>query len=282
MRFVFGLLLVLSFSVSAKDCKKLATPKVFNQKTAMLAVFCHYDEKQRATLVPLIFHDNWQTKKAQFLLRPTLATTYQEGTKEKAVLVVARSRLENGVDVQNDGYMSVYVFEKMNKQWVFEKGKKEIHYLGSYGSAMDVSFLKLGPKSFGLTVNTGFCGAGYCQSKQMVVPLSLPRTVEVAEFELSAGNSGNSKPGDPIWRYTAFFEIVESNQPEVTDYLIKLNYQGNELVYQYGKPVLVDRNYTHCFQRIKYAYVKVYNSLCDESVSIGHQSKYPKIKIESN
>ncbi|MFZ6734385.1 hypothetical protein ACO0LG_20815 [Undibacterium sp. Ji42W] len=146
--FIFVALLGLAaFFLFGREPVDPAKPQVFNADTAMLAIFGTYNEKQHGVLLPEKNTASWDMGQADILATVLLVDIYTEAGKKKAVLVVQRQQILGGVVEESHAtapVISVYVFAYNGKQWLFEKGKKEVAAYGANGMAPMASLIRLG------------------------------------------------------------------------------------------------------------------------------------------
>ncbi|MFZ6746566.1 hypothetical protein ACO0LC_25310 [Undibacterium sp. JH2W] len=170
-----------------------AKPEVFNADTAMLAIFGAYNQKQQGVLLPEKNTMQWDIKQADTLATPLLVATYTEAGKNKGVLVIQRQQILDGVvEVSHatSAMISVYVFTYDGKQWVFEKGKKEVTAAGAHGEAPGGSLIRLGQDKYGLLFEGGDVHQGYTNDYAFIISLSDVKLLKVLDLSMGESNSG--------------------------------------------------------------------------------------------
>ncbi|MFZ6677341.1 hypothetical protein [Undibacterium sp. Tian12W] len=236
--FIFVALLGLSaFFLFGREPVDPAKPQVFNADTAMLAIFGTYNEKQHGVLLPEKNTASWDIGQADTLATALLADTYTEAGKKKAVLVVQRQQVLGGVVEESHAtapVVSVYVFAYNGKQWLFEKGKKEVAAYGANGMAPMASLIRLGQDKFGLLFEGGDMHQGYTNDYAFIVSLSDVKPV--IALELNMGESNNGACTDDVeeqgplmqacWENTGKLSFLQNATDEY--YTVKLSTTGNK------------------------------------------------------
>ncbi|PXX40364.1 hypothetical protein [Undibacterium pigrum] len=170
-----------------------AKPEVFNADTAMLAIFGTYNDKQQGVLLPEKNTAQWNMKEADTLATALLVATYTEAGKKKAVLAIQRQQILDGVVEQSHAtgaMISVYIFAYNGKQWVFEKGKKEVVESGAHGEAPGGSLIRLGQDKYGLLFAGGDVHQGFTNDYAFIISLSEPKPVKLLDLSMGESNSG--------------------------------------------------------------------------------------------
>ena len=187
---LFGLTAYVLFGRAPVDHAK---PEVFNTDTAMLAIFGVYNGRQQGVLLPEKNTAQWNMKEADTLATALLVATYAEAGKQKGVLAIQRQQILDGVVEQSHAtgaMISVYIFAYNGKQWIFEKGKKEVVESGAHGEAPGGSLIRLGKDKYGLLFNGGDVHQGYTNDYAFIISLSGPKPVKVLNLSMGESNSG--------------------------------------------------------------------------------------------
>ena len=216
-----------------------AKPVVFNADTAMLAIFGTYNEKQHGVLLPEANTSKWNMKGAETLATALLTATYEEGGKKKAVLALQRQDILEGEVVESHAtapVISVYIFAHDGKQWVFEKGKKEVTSAGSHGSAPGSKLIRLGQDKYGLLFEGGDVHQGYTNDYAFLISLSDVKPGKVLDLDTGASNSGtcSDDPADQgegsilkaCWERTGKISFLQNGKDDY--FVLKLTSLSNE------------------------------------------------------
>lgn len=215
-----------------------AKPEVFNADTAMLAIFGTYNEKQHGVLLPEKNTRNWDMKEADTLATALLTATYTEGGRKKAVLAVQRQQILDGVVEESHAtaaQISVYIFAHDGRQWVFEKGKKEVATAGSHGSAPGSRLIRLGQDKYGLLFEGGDVHQGYTNDYAFLIALSDTKPGKVLDLDTGGSNSGTcsddpAEQGDSgmraCWERTSKISFVQKDNDDY--FVLKLSTISNE------------------------------------------------------
>lgn len=236
--FGFVALLGLSaFFLFGREPVDPAKPEVFNADTAMLAIFGTYNEKHHGVLLPEKNTTAWEMGQADTLATALLVDTYTETGKKKAVLVVQRQQILDGAVEESHAtapLVSVYIFAFNGKQWVFEKGKKEVAAYGANGVAPMASLIRLGQDKFGLLFEGGDMHQGYTNDYAFIVSLSDAKPV--IALELNMGESNNGACTDDVeeqgplmqacWENTGKLSFLQNGADEY--YIVRLSTTGNK------------------------------------------------------
>lgn len=267
----FALALSLPASASADRCGDRATPVIFDEHTAMQAVFCEYNRDKGGTLLPLEHTAAWNLSRADTLATPMLVVTYRERGTRKGVLVVQRQMLYEGEPAwghAQTAVVSVYVFSLTGKRWTIERRAEETLDAGQNGNAPFPSLVTTGPDRFGLWFVGGDMGQGYTFDYAYLVPLSDGPIAEAGRFDLGASNSGacsdDPKERDTSihacwsWETTAEFVRV----PGRANDLLRLTAKGNESADQNGVDRITAKTDVVCYARSGGTYAAVNDPKC--------------------
>ncbi|MEC5163347.1 MULTISPECIES: hypothetical protein [unclassified Janthinobacterium] len=216
-----------------------ARPAVFNEGTAMRAIFGAYNSAQKGTLIPVANTAAWSLKGAEVLATPMLAVTYDDGGVEKGVLAIQRQTVTTDGEVVDShataADMSVYVFIHKGGQWVFEKGKQVAATAGAHGNAPNGRLLRIGDGKFGLLFEGGDVHQGVSNDYAILVDLSAATVRQTFEFETGRSNSGTcsddpkelAEPGTtlhPCWGFEAKLAFLKNGPGEY--FTIRATYSG--------------------------------------------------------
>ncbi|WP_423019502.1 hypothetical protein [Undibacterium sp. Di27W] len=223
----------------------IAKPEVFNADTAMLAIFGTYNQKQQGVLLPEENTVQWDMKQADTLVRPLLVASYTEAGKQKGVLAMQRQQLLEGAAINShatSAMISVYIFAYDGKQWIFEKGKKEVTEAGAFGEAPGGRLIRLGQDKYGLLFSGGDVHQGYTNDYAFIISLSDAKPLKVLELNMGESNSGTctdvveEQEGmmQACWENTGKISFLQNAAEPY--YVIKLTTIGNNLPENGSRP----------------------------------------------
>jgi hypothetical protein len=214
-----------------------ARPEVFNANTAMLAIFGTYNDKQQGVLLPEKNTAQWNVKEADTLATALLVATYTEAGKHKGVLAIQRQQILDGVVEQShatSAMISVYVFAYNGKQWIFEKGKKEVVESGAYGEAPGGSLMRLGKDKYGLLFKGGDVHQGYTNDYAFLISLSEVKPIKMLDLDMGESNSGTCSDDEEeqegmmqaCWESTGKLSFLQNATDDY--YVLKLSTTSNK------------------------------------------------------
>ena len=237
----------------------------------MEAIFCSYNRAKGGTLLPLRLTADWESAKADALVSPLLVATYFERGVETGVLVAARQQLENGApngSHVSGANLSVYIFRKKNKRWVYQIGKRNVIEDGSWGNPPGAQLVRLGEERFGLALNSGSCGQGQCDSGFIFIAISEPSFPILGYFSTGEDNGGACTP-DPYEQKSIGIAPCFSNEgfvelfrlPNSAYHGLRITYQGTANDKKSFHKV-VPKNESLCYRMVGSAYKLVNDPAC--------------------
>jgi hypothetical protein len=293
LAFMIAGTLDLSSAGAADRCADLAKPSIFDEHTAMAAVFCEYDGAKGGTLLPVEHTKTWDMAHAESLAAPMLAATYVESGVEKGVLVVQRQTISEGeieISHATSAVVSVYVFKHVGSVWQFEKGAKEALEAGANGTAPGAELIKLGDNKFGLWFQGGDIHQGYIDAYAYIVTLSTPTIAKVAELVMGQGNPGacsdNPKERSDVihkcWDYKGRRDLVRVKGQEY--FTLRIAYKGTDSLDVTDDKAIVAKNDPVCYDFLDGEYAEMddpdckgYQPLPEKDVLVGKVADPKKV-----
>jgi hypothetical protein len=282
---------------AADRCADLAKPAVFDEHTAMTAIFCEYDRAKGGTLLPLEHTKTWDMAHAETLVSPMLAATYVESGAEKGVLVVQRQSISEGeieISHATSAVVSVYVFKHAGAVWQFEKGAKEaLVDAGVNGRAPGAELIKLGDDKFGLWFRGGDITQGFIFAYAYIVTLSTPTIAQVAELDMGQGNPGacSDNPKErtefihKCWDYKGRRDLIRVKGQEY--FTLRITYKGTDNLDPTNDKEIVAKNDPVCYDFLDGEYAEMddpdckgYKPLPDKDVLVGKTRDEKKAPID--
>jgi hypothetical protein len=280
-------------AAAADRCADLAKPAVFDEHTAMAAIFCEYDRAKGGTLLPVEHTKTWDMSRAEYLASPLLAATYVESGVEKGVLAVQRQSIYESEIVTShatSAVVSVYVFRHAGVVWQFEKGAKEALDAGANGNAPGAELIKLGDDKFGLWFQGGDIHQGYTNAFAYIVTLSTPQIAQVAELVMGQGNPGacsdNPKERSEFvhkcWDYKGRRDLVRVKGQEY--FTLRIAYKGTDTLDVTDDKQIIAKNDPVCYDFLDGDYAEMddpdckgYKPLPEKDVVVRKPGKAKKV-----
>lgn len=221
----FVVTFALANSAIAAGGMKSARPAIFNEETAMLAVYGEYSAQHKGTLIPVEYTGAWDMANAEVLATPIMVGTYVENGVEKGVIAVQRQMIVQGEAAWSHGSkaeIAVYVFAYNGKEYVFEKGKRDVTEAGAWGSAPGGRLIRIGRDKYGLLFEGGYTTQGEAQDYAFIIGLSDGTPAVAVEFDTRG--SYNAEESDKSWQWEGEFEFL---QDDTSDYFpLRLTSEG--------------------------------------------------------
>jgi hypothetical protein len=158
---------------------------------------------------------------------------------EKGVLVIQRQSVMTDGEVADShataAEISVYVFARKGREWVFEKGRQVVATAGAHGNAPNGRLLRIGDGKFGLLFEGGDVHQGEANDYAIFVDISAPAVHQIFEYETGRSNRGVCSddpkelkaPGataHPCWGFEAKLDFLKNGPGEY--FTIRATYSG--------------------------------------------------------
>lgn len=223
-------------------CAALAKPKELNKRTGMLALFCKYNEKHKATLDPIKHTETWESGDAKGMYSARFFSTYLENGKKKGVIVVGHQLLEGGEIMESYGTgeaLSVFVFTFDGENWVFEQGSQGLLMLGAHGGyGGGIDLVKIGQNKHSVLFSSGYHHQGGWGGTYLFVALSEDKPYVIGSIVSDGGYDGSSP-----YKFESIWDLYEDKGKKY--YVIKMEYKGTNYDTKQGK--VIDYNKTEFY-----------------------------------